>query len=77
MLKLMVWHGKLWMLLSLELAWPGPLQGLNNLKIPPPSYLRCFKSCTHSRQALTVTVRAVLGQVRSKVRGLLCFVSEA
>ena len=29
------------MLLSLGLGWPGPLQALNNLKIPPPSYLRC------------------------------------
>ena len=61
-------------------AWlarpPSRAQQFNN-KIPPPSYLRCCKSCTHSRQALTVTVRAVLGQVRSKVRGLLCFVSEA
>ena len=25
------------MLLSLGLSWPGPLQGLNNFKIHPPS----------------------------------------
>ena len=37
------------MLPSLGLGWPGPLQGLNNLKISPSSYLRCCKSCTHSR----------------------------
>ena len=34
-----------------------------------------YKSCTHSRHSLTV--RAVSRQVRSKVRGLLCFGSEA
>ena len=27
------------MLLSLGLGWPGPLQGLNNLKISPPSFI--------------------------------------
>ena len=43
------------MLLNLGLGWPGPLQGLNNLKTPPPSYLRCCKSCIHSRQSLIVT----------------------
>ena len=32
------------MLLSLGLDWPGPLQGLNNLKIPPPDYLWCCMS---------------------------------
>ena len=59
-------------------AWLArPLQGLNNLKIYPPFYLWCCKSCTHSRQSLPVTpshsqslpVRAVSRQVRSKVRG--------
>ena len=66
------------MLLSLGLDWPGPLQGLNNLKIPPASYLRCCKSCTQSSShSQSLLVRAVSRQVRSKVRGLLCFVSEA
>ena len=35
------------MLLSLGLDWPSPLQGLNNLKIPPAYYLWCCKSCIH------------------------------
>ena len=43
------------MLLSLGLGWPGPLQGLNNLKILPPSYLWYYKSCTNIRQSLLVT----------------------
>ena len=66
------------MLLSLGLGWPGPLQALNNLKIPPPSCLRCcslaFTAGSHSQ---SLAVRAVSRQVRSKVRGLLCFVSES
>ena len=41
------------MLLSLGLDWLGPLQGLNNLKIPPPSYLRNL-ALTAGRQLLTV-----------------------
>ena len=52
------------------------LPGLNNLKIPPPSYLWCHKTCTQSRQS-GHTARAVFRQVRSKGRGPLCFVSEA
>ena len=67
---------KLGMLLSLGLGWLGPLQGLNNLKIPPPSYLWCHKTCTQRRQS-GHTARAVFRQVRSKGRGPLCFVSEA
>ena len=55
------------MLLSLGLDWLGPLQGLNNLKIPPPSYLWCCQSCTRSRQSLPV--RATSRQIRSRVRG--------
>ena len=39
------------MLLSLGMSRPGPLQGLNNLKICPLSYLWCCKPCTHSRQS--------------------------
>ena len=35
------------------------------------------QSCVHSRQSLAVTVRAVSWQVRSKVRSLFDFVSEA
>ena len=42
-------------LLSLGLGWPGPLQGLRDLKIQPPPYLWACKSCTRSRQSLTVT----------------------
>ena len=63
------------MLLSLGLGWPGPLQGLTNLKMLPPCYLWCCKSCTHSRQSLIV--RAVSRQVRSKGQrpALLCFLS--
>ena len=57
---------KLGMLLS-----PAPLQGLNNLKIHLVSYLCCCKACTQT------TVRAMSRPVRSKVRGLLFFVSEA
>ena len=50
-----LWLVKLRMLLSLGLDWPGPLHRLKNLKILSPSYLRCCKSCTHSRQSLLVT----------------------
>ena len=66
---------KLGFLLSPGFGCPGCLQGLNNLKILPPSYLRCCKSCTHSRQSFPVM--ALSRQVWSKVRDLLCFVSEA
>ena len=55
MLKLLVLSCKNWMLLSLGLGCPGPLPGHNNLKIPPPSYIWCCKSCTHSRQLFTVS----------------------
>ena len=56
----------------------GPLQGLNNLKIPPPFYLCYCKSCTHSRQSPPVTTsQGSVQQVRSKVRGLLSFIPEA
>ena len=63
------------MLLSLGLGWPGPLQGLNNLKIRPPPCLWCHESCAHGRQSLTG--RAVFRQVRSRVRSLLCCISKA
>ena len=53
-----------------------PSQGLSNLKILPPSYLWCCKSCTHNRQSFPVTLSQSRVQVRNKVRGLLCFVSE-
>ena len=43
---------KLGMLLSLGLVWPGPTQGLSNLKIPPLSYLRP-PQVLHSQQAAT------------------------
>ena len=43
------------MLLRPGSGWPDLLQGLNNLKIPPPSYLWCCKSCTRSMPSLTVT----------------------
>ena len=39
------------MLLNLGMSRPGPLQGLDNLKICPLSYLWCCKPCTHSRQS--------------------------
>ena len=56
-------------------AWlASPLLGLNSLKMSPPSYLRCCKPSTHCRQSLSV--RPLSRQLRSKVRGLLCFVSE-
>ena len=61
--------------LNKQNGWPDPLQGLKNLKISPPSYLRCCKACIRSRQSLPV--RAVSRQVRSKVRGPLCFVFAA
>ena len=77
-----VWSYKTW-----NVAKPGAwlARPLQDPKIPPPSYLRCSKSCTPSRQSLPVPpshsqslpARAVSRQVRSKVRGLLCFVSEA
>ena len=66
---------KLGMLLSLGLVWPGPTQGLSNLKIPPASYLSLALTAGSHSQSLTV--RAVSSQVRSKVRGLRCFVPEA
>ena len=51
MLILFVCLTKLIMLLSLQLSRPGALQGLNNLKSCPLSYLWCCKPCTHSRQS--------------------------
>lgn len=38
------------MVLSLQLSRPRPLQGLDNLKICPLSYLWCCKPCTYSKQ---------------------------
>ena len=55
------------------LARPPP--GAQQPQDFPPSYLWRCKPCTHSRQSLPV--RTVSSQVRSKVRGLLCIVSEA
>ena len=75
MLMLLVLSCKTWKVLKAGACWPDHLPGLNNLKIPSPSHLRCCKSCTHSRQSFTL--RSVSRQVRSKVRGLLCFVLEA
>ena len=43
---------KLEMLLSLGLGWPGPLQGFNNLKIPPP-IISLVLQILHSQQAVT------------------------
>ena len=43
----------------------------------PPILSMVLKSCTNSRQSHSLAVRAVSRQVRSKARGLLCFVSEA
>ena len=67
---------KLGISLNPELGRPDPLQGLNSLKMPPflPVALEVLL-LEVSRQKLAV--RAVARQVRSKVRGLLCFVSEA
>ena len=69
MLMLFVLSCKTWNVIK-----PGPWlpQQFNNLKIPSPSYLQVL----HSQQQ-PLPVRAVSRQVRSKVRGLLCFVSEA
>ena len=39
------------MVLSLQLSRPRPLQGLDNLKICPLSYLWCCKPCTYSKQS--------------------------
>ena len=39
------------MVLSLQLSRPRPLQGLDNLKICPLSYLWCHKPCTRIRQS--------------------------
>ena len=76
MLILFVLSGKTWDVVKLRLGWPDPLQGPNNLRVHPLSYLWCRKACTH-QAVRSLTVRAVSGQVRCKVRGLLCFVSEA
>ena len=62
---------KLGMLLSLGLGWLGPLQGLNNLKIPPPSYIRCCKSCTHNRQSFTLTLSQGRLEARSEASSVL------
>ena len=81
LLMLFVLSCKTWNVAKPGLGWSGPLQGLNNPRFLPQSQdfssvlsMVC-KSCTHSRQSLPV--RTVSMQVRSKVRGLLCFVSEA
>ena len=69
---------KLGLLLNLGFGWPGHLQGLNNLKIPPPSYLGAASlALTAGSHSQSFPVRAVSRQVRSKVRDLLCSVSEA
>ena len=63
------------MLPSLGLGCPGPFQGLYSLKIPPP-ILSMVLEVLPSQQAVTqsqLTIRALSRQVRSKVRGLLCF----
>ena len=47
------------------LPWPPP--GLNNLKAPPPSSLRCCRSFTPSRQSLTATPSPDRLEARSEV----------
>ena len=66
-------------LLSPGYGWPDPLQELNSIKIHPLSlFLSMVPQSLHSHQAVrALTVRAVSRQVRSKVRDMLCFVSEA
>ena len=72
------WLVKLGMLLNSGLGWPGPLQGLNNFKLPPHltygGASPAFRAGSHLQ---SLPVRAVSRQLRSKVSGLLCFVSEA
>ena len=74
-LMLFVFLCKTWNVVKPGPWLASPLRVSTVLKIPPPSYLWCYKSCTHNRQSLTD--RAVSRQIRSKVRGLICFVSEA
>ena len=69
------WHlENLGMLLSPRCGWTNPLQGLNNSKTHPLSYL-----CSHSAFTLSWhVVRTVFRQAISKVRDMLCsLVSEA
>ena len=73
---------KLGMLVSLGFGWPGPPQGLSDFKIPlsysDSPILSVVPQVLHSWQGVrALTVRAGSRQVRRKVRGLLCFVSEA
>ena len=76
MLMLFVLSCKTWNIVKPGAWLPDPLQGLNSLKIPHilPVVLEVFLL---EVSRLKLTVRAVSMQVRSKVRGLLCFVSEA
>ena len=60
------------MLPSLGLGCPGPLQGLYSLKIPPPSYLWCWKSCTHSRQLFRVNSQSGQCPGRLEARSEAC-----
>ena len=70
MLMLFVSPLKLGMLLSLCLDWPEPLEGFSSLSRFLPHLI-----CVIWSPALTV--RAVSRQVRTKVRGLFCCVSDA
>ena len=49
----------------------GPLQGLNNLKIPSPFYFYCCKSCTHTRQSLLVEAVSNRLEARSEAHSAL------
>ena len=63
------------MLLSLGLGWPGPLQGLNNLKTCPLHCLWCCKPHTHSKHSLPVTLRqgsVQAGEKQGQRLALLC-----
>ena len=66
------------MLLSLGLDWPGPYQGLNNLKIfPHLIYGAANLAFRTVSQSQSLPVKTVSRKVRHKVRGLLCFAFEA
>ena len=65
MLILFVLSYKTWNVVKLGLGWPDPLQGPNDLKVHPLSYLWCHKACT--QQAVrSLTVRAVSRQLEAR-----------
>ena len=61
----------------LGLGWPDPLQGFNNPKIYPLFDPYCVTRLALTAGSQGLTVRAASRQIRSKVKGLLCFASEA